>query len=85
MADPISKLEALRRREQSLKSRIAEEKVRQQRQKEKDDGRLFTIVGEALVHYAEKSPDFRLMLSQVLQSSELRDTDRAFLALKGWL
>ena len=80
-----AKLEALHRREAALKAAIAEEKVRQQKRNAKSDARLFAVVGEALVHYANQSPDFKLMLKQVLQSAELRDTERAFLAGKGWL
>lgn len=79
------RLEALRRKEAALKEAIAEEKVRQQKRKEKEDARLFSVLGEALTYYATQSPDFKLMLKQVLQSAELRDTDRAFLAGKGWL
>ncbi len=79
------RLEALRQREAALRAAIAAEKVRQQKRKEKADARVFAIVGEALTRYAERSPDFRLMLGQVLQSAELRDTDRAFLAANGWL
>ncbi len=79
------RLADLHRREAALKAAIAEEKVRQQKRKEKCDARVFAIVGEALTRYAERSPDFRLMLGQVLQSAELRDTDRAFLAANGWL
>lgn len=79
------KLEALHRREAALKAAIATEKVRQQKRNEKDDARLFSIVGAALVQNAKLSSDFRLMLKQVLQSAAMRDTDRAFLAGKGWL
>jgi hypothetical protein len=80
-----AKLEALRRREATLKAAIAEEKVRQQKRNAKDDARLFSVVGEALVHHATKSPDFKLMLKQVLQSAELPDASRGFLTGKGWL
>jgi hypothetical protein len=80
-----SKLEALHKREAVLKEAIAFEKVRQQKRREKDRARLASIIGEALTHYAERTPDFGLMLQQVLQSAELRDTDRAFLAANGWL
>ena len=79
------RIDALLRREAALKAAIAAEKVRQQKRKEKMDARIFVIVGEALTRYAERSPDFRLMLRQVLQSAELRDAERAFLAANGWL
>ncbi len=78
-------LDALRKKEAALKAAIATEKVKQQKRQEKDDARLFSIVGAALVQNAAQSPDFRLMLKQVLQSAALRETDRAFLAGKGWL
>jgi hypothetical protein len=80
-----NKLEALREREAALKTAIAVEKVRQQKKQAKDDARVHAIVGEALALYAAKSADFQLMLKQVLQSSELSDSDRLFLAKKGWL
>jgi hypothetical protein len=79
------RLAELHRREAAIKAAIAAEKVREQKRKEKMDTRVFAIVGEALTRYAERSPDFRLMLKQVLQSAELRDTDRAFLSANGWL
>lgn len=83
--NPNSKIDALRKREAALKEAIAAEKVRQQKRKEREDARVFAVLGETLTRYAEQSPDFRLMLKQVLQSADLRDTDRVFLAGKGWL
>ncbi len=80
-----SVLDALRKKEAALKAAIATERVRQQKRLEKDNARLFSIVGEALVQNARQAPDFRLMLEQVLQSADMRDTDRAFLTGKGWL
>jgi hypothetical protein len=79
------KLETLHRKEAALKEAIAAEKVKQQKRQEKLDARLFAIVGAALVQSAIKTPDFRLMLKQVLQAADLRDSDRAFLAEKDWL
>lgn len=79
-----NRLAALRKREATLKAAIAAEQVRQQKRKDKENARLFSVLGEALAHYASKSPDFKLMLKQVLQSAGLRDTDRAFLAGRGW-
>lgn len=77
------RLETLRKREASLRAAIAFEKVRRQKLMEKEDARLFAIVGEAVIHNARRSPQFELMLKQVLQSAEMRDTERAFLAGKG--
>jgi hypothetical protein len=85
MASDSTKLETLRKREAALKAAIAAEKVRQLKRREKDDARLFAVIGEALTLYARQSADFRLMLKQVLGTAELSDTNRAFLAGKGWL
>ena len=82
---PRERIEALRKREQAIKAAIAAEQVRRQKRKDKEDARLFSIVGAALVQNAVQSPDFRLMLKQVLQSATLRETDRVFLAGKGWV
>jgi len=79
------KLEALRKKEAAVRAQIAQTKVQLQRKREKEAAREAAVIGEALVRYAGQSSDFRLMLKQVLQSAELRDGDRAFLAGKGWL
>ncbi len=80
------KLEALRRREEALKAAIAQEKVRQQKRREKDDARLHSIIGEALVGNAAKHPDFELMLKGILKSAtSFSDGDKKLLRAKGWL
>jgi len=84
-ANHNGRIDALLRREAALKAAIAAEKVRQQKRKEKNDARVFAIIGEALARYAEQSPDFRLMLKQVLESSALRDVDRAVLVANDFL
>ena len=80
------KLEALRKKEAALKAAIAAEQVKQQKRNQRENARLFSIVGQALVENAAKNPDgLGLMVKQVLQAAELRETDRAFLSGKGWL
>jgi hypothetical protein len=80
------KLEALRKREAALKSAIAAELVRQQKKKEKEDARLCSIIGTALVQNAAAHPDFELMLKSVLKTSTtLGDSDKRLLRAKGWL
>jgi len=80
------KLEALRKREATLKAAIAAELVRQQKKKEKEDARLCSIIGAALIQNARNHPDFELMLKSVLQSStSLTDSERKLLRAKGWL
>ena len=79
------KLEKLREREAAVKAAIAALKVTQQKRKEKDDARLFAIVGGALVCYATQSPDFKTMLRQVLTNAVTDERARQFLAARGWL
>lgn len=79
------KIEALRKREAALKAAIAAEQVRQQKRRERENARLASIIGAALIENAAKNPDtLGLMVKQVLQASELRESDRSFLAAKGW-
>jgi len=79
------KIEILRKREAALKAAIAAEQVKQQKAKAKLQAREFVTVGEALCKYAAQSPDFHLMLRQVLQTAVTDDASRKFLAGRGWL
>ena len=85
MAITGSKLEILHKKEAALKAAIAAEKVRQQKRQAKDEARVHSVIGGALAVYAAQSPDFQLMLKQVLQSAVLPDSDRTFLKKKRWL
>jgi hypothetical protein len=80
-----SKLDALLKREESLKSAIAAEKVRQQKRREKENARLYAIVGEICVRDGEESPEYKAMLIRVMQAAEIPSADRSFLVRKGWL
>jgi hypothetical protein len=81
-----NRIQALRKKEAALKATIALELVRQQKRKEKDDARLFSIIGQALVQNAAKHPDFELMLKSVLQTAtSLGDSEKKLLRTKGWL
>lgn len=80
-----NKLEALRKKEAALKAAIAAEQVKQQKRNQRENERLFSVVGHALVENATKNPSFGLMVKQVLQAAELRETDRVFLTGKGWI
>jgi hypothetical protein len=79
------KIQALLKREAALKAAIAAEQVRQQKANAKLQAREFSLVGEALVTYAGQSPDFRLMLKQVLASAVTDEPARKFLSGRGWL
>ena len=80
------RIEALRKREAAIKAALAAEQVKQQKRKERDNARLASIIGAALVENCLKQPEsVGVMVRQILAASSLRETDRAFLAGKGWL
>jgi hypothetical protein len=80
-----SRLELLRDKENAVKAAIAAEKVKQQQQKERDKARLASIIGLALIEVCDKQPEsVGFMVRQILSASSLRETDRSFLAAKGW-
>jgi hypothetical protein len=81
----VSRLAVLRERERELRAQIASEQTRLTRRKERDDARLYSIVGRALVENGEKSSEFRLMLSQVLNTSITDERARRLLAARGWI
>jgi hypothetical protein len=78
------RLEALRKRQDALKTAIALEIVREQKKKERDEARLFSIIGAAAMRYAAKHPEFRLALKDVLQAAtSLGDGERKLLREAG--
>ncbi|HVP46106.1 MAG TPA: hypothetical protein VMT32_05965 [Bryobacteraceae bacterium] len=79
------RIEQLRQKEKEIRERIAQEKVRAARRKEKNDAKLFSVIGRALLKYAAQTPDFELMLRQTLQSVVTDEHERRFLASCGWL
>jgi hypothetical protein len=79
------RIEALKEREREIRARIAAEQVRMARRKQKVNAKLFALVGETLTQYAAQSPDFQLMLKQVLQTAVTDERSREFLKGQGWL
>lgn len=78
------RLMALRKREQALREAISAEHQRQQRRKERVRGKLVQIVGETLLDYADRTPDFNLMLRGVLKNA-VDERYKKFLADTGFL
>ena len=77
------KLEALRKREQSLKSAIAAEQVKQQKRREKEHARHVTIFGACLLADLEEHPEMGTVFEQCLRRTATgRDSD--YLKSKGW-
>lgn len=84
VGNDTNKLDALRQREITLRAKIAEEVKRQQKHQWRTFDRLRTIIGGAAVRIADQNPNFKLMLSQAIQSAELTPAERAFLKSQGW-
>lgn len=82
---PSNRLEALKAREVRLREALAQERVRQQRRRERDHERLVSIVGEVLLGEAARVPDFALMLKQTLANTVSDSRQRQFLEEMGWL
>jgi hypothetical protein len=81
-----NKLEHLRKKEAEIKAALAAEKVRQWQKTQRDNSRLASIIGAALVENCAKQPEsVGVMVRQILAASDLRETDRAFLVTKGWV
>ena len=80
------RIEFLKQKEREIRARIAAELVRQQKRKEKEDARLRSIIGAALVQNAANHEDYDLMLKGVLKTSTfLNDSEMKLLRQKGWL
>ena len=80
-----SKIETLRKREAALKAAIAAEQVKQQKLKTKKQQRLEALIGNALVTKAEASPEFHLMVNDLLDEAIADTKLRILLAELGWL
>lgn len=83
--DPNPKIQALLRRIEESRSALAQERVRHQKQIERELNRLALIVGTVLVREADDSPEFRDMLVRILTGSDISESDKTFLTKKGWL
>ena len=79
------RLESLRKREAALKALILKERLKQQARIEREERRLFGLVGQAVVRDTKEAPEFKAMIMRALKVAGMPDGDRAFLKRKGWL
>jgi hypothetical protein len=79
-----SRLDALRKREASLKAAIAEEQRRHQRRSARAHARLVSLLGSTVIAHTARDPNFKLMLQQVLRTAELDARSRQFLSTMDW-
>jgi hypothetical protein len=77
---------ALKKKEADIRAKLAAEQLKIKRRIDRENARLFALVGEALCRNAAQNPDgFGLMLRQVLGNtvSDIKELD--FLRRKGML
>jgi hypothetical protein len=80
------RIEALKKKEADIRAKLAAEQLKIKRRMDRENARLFALVGEALCRNAAQNPDgFGLMLKQVLTSAVTDDRSREFLRMKGML
>jgi hypothetical protein len=80
-----AKLEALLERQKEIEARLAAEKLRLAKRKQKDDGKLFRDVGREVCRAGEHAPNFQLMVAQTLGGTLTDEKLRRFLEERGWL
>jgi len=82
----MGRIEFLKQKERDIRTQLAAEQMKLRRREEKENARLFRIVGAALVDHAAKNGDgFGLMLRQVLSSAVTDSKELDFLRRKGMI
>jgi hypothetical protein len=78
-----TRIEALKEREREIRAQIAAEQIRLARKRQKEDARIFAIVGRALVEHASQSPAFLPTLKQALDTAVTDERARKLVAARG--
>jgi hypothetical protein len=69
----------------TAEARLAAEKMALAKRKQKDNKKLFGLVGQEVCEAAEKSPELRLMIGQILGGSVTDAAKRRFLDARGYI
>ena len=80
-----NKLETLRKRQEEIRAKIAEEETKRRKREEKEETRLKLLVGSAVLADIEKTPETKAALLPVVDRAITAPKDRDFLKSKGWL
>ncbi len=78
-----NKLDALRKREAALKAAIAAEQVKQQKRKEKVQGRLASVLGACMLADLKANPQLGHLIEESLKRN-CNPRDAEFLKAIGW-
>ena len=79
----VSRIDALRKREQALKAAIAAEQIRMERRRERVRERLVRIIGSCLLSDLQDNPQLAVLLEDSLKRGA-DPRDFAFLRAQGW-
>jgi aminoglycoside phosphotransferase (APT) family kinase protein len=86
--DPFKKalkLDALRKKQDAIKAKIAKLEAREKAAAQKEDTRLKLIVGAAILANVTHHPETRAGVVAVLDNAVAARRDRAFLKVRHWL
>jgi hypothetical protein len=79
------RLSRLQEKVKAAEARLAAERLLLAKRKQRDDKKLFALVGQAICSAAEQSPEFHLMLKQTLGGAVTDAADRRFLEARGYI
>jgi hypothetical protein len=79
------KVKAAEEKKKMAEANLAAERLALAKRKQKDDKKLFGLVGEEVCEAAAKSPELRLMIAQILGGSVTDAAKRRFLDARGYI
>lgn len=80
------RIEALKKKEADIRAKLAAEQLKIKRRMERENARLFALVGRVICGNVAQNPDsFGLMVKQILDSGVTEIRERDFLRMKGML
>ena len=85
MATKNERLEALRKRANEIKAKIAAVEAMDKGRQRKDENRVKILVGAGVIADTVKNPETRAGVVSVLDRAITAPKDREFLKAKGWL
>ena len=85
MVTKNERLEALRKRANEIKAKIAAVEAMDKGRQRKDENRVKILVGAGVIADTEKHPETRAGVVSVLDRAITAPKDREFLKAKGWL
>jgi hypothetical protein len=81
------RIEFLKQKLEGNRAALAQALATQARRKQRDDAKLFALVGRAVCQVAKQSPDFHATVKQNISTAFTDESDkiRRWLTVRGWL